>query len=139
VGQNPAGCRARPNSQHPCPHGPAERTRPSRTVQPSQPSPSSPREAKQSRGSRPHDAAPGRARPANPDPNPNLTNVRSCLPRIPPSLFGTFPSRGSRRVQKNRSKKLIQSNPQRTLKEIFDSVRIWVQGVVPHPPGLLAL
>jgi hypothetical protein len=137
VGRNPAGGQARPNSQHPRPHGLAERTWPSRTVQPSQPSPSSQREAKQSRGSRPHDAAPGRARPANPD--PNLAGVRSCLHRILPSMSGPFSSRGSHRVQKNRSKKLIQSNPQRTLKEIFDSVGIWVQGIVPHPPGLRAL
>jgi hypothetical protein len=137
MGRNLAGGRARPNSQHPRPHGPAERTRPSRTVQPNQPSPSSQREAKQSRGSRPHDAVPGRARPANPD--PNLAGVRLCLPRIPPSVSGPFPSRGGRRVQKNRSKKLIQSNPQRTLKEIFDSLGIWIQRVVPRPPGLLAL
>jgi hypothetical protein len=44
----------------------------------------------QSRGSQPHDAAPGRARPANPDPDPNLTGVRLCLPRTPPQRPVSF-------------------------------------------------
>jgi hypothetical protein len=78
MGRNPAGGRARPNSQHPHRHGPAERTRPSRTVQPSQPSPSSQREAKQSRGSQPH------------DPDPNIVGVRSCLPWTPPQCPVSF-------------------------------------------------
>jgi hypothetical protein len=43
-----------------------------------------------SRGSWPHDAAPGRARPANPDPDPNLAGVRSCLPRTPPQCPVSF-------------------------------------------------
>jgi hypothetical protein len=85
VGRNPAGGRARPNSQHPHPHGPAERTRPSRTVQPSQPSPSSQREAKQSRGNRSHDVV-----PPDPDPDPNFASVRSCLPRTPPQRPVSF-------------------------------------------------
>jgi hypothetical protein len=42
----------------------------------------------QSRGSRPHDTAPGRARPANPD--PNLADVCSCLPQTPPQRPVSF-------------------------------------------------
>jgi hypothetical protein len=42
----------------------------------------------QSRGSRPHEAAPGRARPADPD--PNLAGVRSCLPWTVPQCPVSF-------------------------------------------------
>jgi hypothetical protein len=59
--------------------------RPSRSsaAQPAHPRPRSVQRS-QSRGSRPHNAAPSRARPANPDPDPNLARVRSCQPRTPP-------------------------------------------------------
>jgi hypothetical protein len=94
VGQNPAESRARPSSHPlspPLPHGPAEKTRPSQSsvAQPARPRPRSVKRS-QSRGSWPHDAAPGRARPANPDSDPNLTGVRSCLPRTPPHCPVSF-------------------------------------------------
>jgi hypothetical protein len=105
VGRNPAGGRARPNSQHPRPHGSAERTRPSRTVQPSQPSPSSQREAKQSRGSRPHDAAPGHARPTS-------TPTSLVCARAYPGLHPNARSPSSARQPRNRVReKLSPTKP----------------------------
>jgi hypothetical protein len=124
VGRNPSGGRARPNSQHPRPHSPAERMRPSRTVQPSQPSPSSQREAKQSRGSRPHDTAPGCARPT-PTPTSPVC-ARAC-----PGLHPNARSPSSARQKQNRVREKLSPtkpitgfspNPQQTRHE--SSIRL---------------
>jgi hypothetical protein len=63
--------------------------RPSRSnvAQPARPRPRSVKRS-QSKGSRPHDAALGRAHLANPD--PTLAGVRSCLPRTPPQRPVSF-------------------------------------------------
>jgi hypothetical protein len=81
----------------------------------------------QSRGSWPHDAAPGRARSANPDPDPNLAGVRSCLPWTPPqcpvSFLRTATTKSKR--EKLSSKKPIvgfSPNPQQTRHE--SSIRL---------------
>ncbi len=126
MGRNPAGGRARPNSQHPRPHGPAERTRPSRTVQPSQPSPSTQREAKQSRGNRPHDAAPGHARPTS-----TPTPTSPVCARASPGLHPNARSPSSARQPRNRVREKLSPtkpitgfspNPQQTRHE--SSIRL---------------
>jgi hypothetical protein len=70
----------------------------------------------QSRGSRPHDAAPGCSRPANPDPDLNLTGVRSCLPRTPPNA--RFPSSAQQPQNLNG-----KNYPQRNLSWDFPQIR----------------
>jgi hypothetical protein len=123
VGRNTAGSRARPNSHLPLPHGPAEKTRPSRSsvAQTARPRPRSVKRS-QSRGSRPHDAAPGRARPANPNPDPNLTGVHSCLPRTPPQCPVSFlrtATTKSKREKLSPMKPIVgfSPNPQQTRHE----------------------
>jgi hypothetical protein len=61
----------------------------SSAAQPARPRPRSVKQS-QSRGSQSHDAALGRARPANPVPDPNLAGVRSCLPQNPPQRSVSF-------------------------------------------------
>jgi hypothetical protein len=110
----------------PLPHGPAEKTRPSQSsvAQPARPHPRSVKRS-QSRGSRPHDAAPGRAHPANPD--PNLAGVRSCLPRTPPQRPVSFPrTTTTKSKQENLSPTkpivVFSPNPQQTRHE--SSIRL---------------
>jgi hypothetical protein len=126
MSRNPAGGRARPNSQHPRPHGAAESMRPSRIVQPSQPSPSSQREAKQSRGSRPHDVAPGRASPT-PTPTPTSPVCTHACPGLHPNAR----SPSSARQPRNRVREKLSPtkpitgfspNPQQTRHE--SSIRL---------------
>jgi hypothetical protein len=121
VGRTPAGSRARPNSHLPLPHGPAEKTRPSRTsvAQLARPRPRSVKRS-QSRGNRSHHAAPGSARPANPD--PNLAGVHSCLPRTPPQCPVSFlrtATTKSKREKLSPMKPIVgfSPNPQQTRHE----------------------
>jgi hypothetical protein len=87
----------------------------SRAAQPAHPRPRSVKRS-QSRGSRPHDAAPDRARPANPDPDPNLAGVRSCLPRTPPQLLVSF-------LHTVTTKYKRENYPQRNLSWDFPQIR----------------
>jgi hypothetical protein len=115
------GCGPKPGrkpspTQHPTP----TLARPSRSsvAQPARPRPRSVKRS-QSRGSRPHDAAPGRARLANPDPDPNLAGVRSCLPRTPPQRPVSFPrttTTKSKREKLSPMKPIMEfsPNPQQT-------------------------
>jgi hypothetical protein len=102
--------------------------RPSRSsaAQPAHPRPRSVKRS-QSRGSRPHDAAPGRARQANPDPDPNLASVRSCLPWTPPQRPVSFlrtATTKSKREKLSPMKPIVgfSPNPQQTHHE--SSIRL---------------
>jgi hypothetical protein len=129
VGRNPAGSRARPNNHLPLPHGPVEKTRPSRSsvAQPAHPRPRSVKRS-QSRGSRPHDAAPGRARPANPD--PNLAGVRSCLPRTSPQRpisFLRMATTKSKREKLSPTKPIVGFSP--NLQQMHHESSIRLEGI----------
>jgi hypothetical protein len=96
----------------------------SSAAQPACPRPRSVKRS-QSRGSRPHDAAPGRARPANPD--PNLAGVRSCLPRTLPQRSVSFlrmATTKSKREKLSPTKPIVGffPNPQQTRHE--SSIRL---------------
>jgi hypothetical protein len=110
--------------------------RPSRSsaAQPARPRPHSVKRS-QSRGSRPHDAAPGHARPANPD--PNLAGVRSCLPRTPPQRLVSFlctTTTKSKREKLTPMKPIVgfSPDPQQTHHE--SSIRLeGISGTMLHP------
>jgi hypothetical protein len=98
----------------------------SSAAQPARPRPRSVKRS-QSRGSQPHDAAPGRARSANPDPDPNLVGVRSCLPRTPPQCPVSFlrtATTKSKREKLSPTKPIVgfSPNPQQTRHE--SSIRL---------------
>jgi hypothetical protein len=81
----------------------------------------------QSRGSRPHDAAPGHARPANPDPDPNLTGVHSCLPRTPPQRLVSFlrtATTKSKREKLSPTKPIVRFSPKPQQTRHESSIRL---------------
>ena len=89
----------------------------------------------QSRGSRPYDAAPGRARPANPD--PNLAGVRSCLPRTPPQCPVSFlrtATTKSKREKLSPTKPIMGFSPNSQQTRHESSIRLeGISGMMLHP------